>query len=211
LAAPYQSATTRLRELPAVFTGRDLTVRFQWPAVRASNYLVLWRRAGLVRALGGHSDVFMNLVVQPVPDTEAAARRVLPEATRVGMDVLREAGWTTQVQRLPDVAVLPASPRYALTDFQLQTRPARWFERVRPGLFDPGVGLRRLGPAWALADMIDRFSDRRVRHAWLPDADDLDLDRAQADPDTAAALAAFGLPADAFSPPAYEAVLARRP
>lgn len=202
----YTSAIQRLRALPEVFTGRDLTVRFQWTAALASTYLANWRKAGLVRSLGGHSDVHLNLVVRPEPRLELALRRILPEATRIGADILREAGWTTQILRVPQVAVHASSPRYQLVDFALEPRSNPWFLKVGPGVIDPKNGLRQLKPAWALADMMDRFMDRRVKHSWLLASDDIDLEAAASDPDAPAAIAAFGLVPGAFSPSAYSRV-----
>ena len=193
MPATYVSSVQRLRDLPAVFSGRDLTVRFQWPSATASQYLANWRKAGLIRALGGHSDAFMNLIVAPQPDVEQALLRALPEAVRIGADVLREAGWTTQIHRMPDIVVPLSSPRYKLADFTVQTRAARWFARVKPGLADAGQGVARLSPAWALADMMDRYLDRRVKGAWLLAPDDLELDEAAQAEGAQAALNAFGL------------------
>ena len=193
----YVSALRRLGELPEVFSGRDLTVKFQWRAAVASSYLANWRKAGLILSLGGHSDVHLNLVKNRNPNIEAALRRALPEACKVGADVLREAGWTTQIVAQPEIAILPNSPAYKLTNFQLTARSARWFTRVAPGTLDPGDAAKRLTPAWALADMLARATDRRVRKAWLLAPEDLDLDAAQTDPQMHAALATFGL-ADAL-------------
>lgn len=203
MAKTYTSAIERLRELPETFTGSDLTVKFQWSAALASSYLANWRKAGLVRSLGGHSDVHMNLLANRRPNIEQALRRAFPNAIKVGADILREAGWTTQIQRMPEVAVESTSPRYKLVDFTLVARSPGWFEAVRPGSIDPVHGMRRLKPAWALADMIDRFLDRRVKNSWLLAPDDLDLDAAADDPESAAALSAFGLPATSLSQSGY--------
>ena len=199
----YTSAIDRLLGLPAVFTGRDLTLKFQWSAATASAYLAQWRRAAHVRALGGHSDVFMNLVVQRNPDLESVLRRAFPEAVKVGADVLREAGWTTQIMQRPEVAVRSGGPKYKVIDFTLSPRAPGWFARIKPGLEAPTQGLKRLRPAWALADMIDRCIDRRIKQAWLLAPDDLDLEAAREDAEMGIALAAFGLAPDALSDDAY--------
>lgn len=205
----YTSAIDRLLGLPAVFTGRDLTLKFQWSAATASAYLAQWRRADHVRSLGGHSDVFMNLVVQRNPDLESALRRAFPEAVKVGADVLRQAGWTTQIMQRPEVAVLSSGPKYKLLDFTLSPRAPGWFARIKPGLEAPAQGVKRLRPAWALADMIERCMDRRVKQAWLLAPDDLDLDAARADSETDAALAAFNLAPDGFADEAYAEMFER--
>lgn len=206
MASRYTSAIERLRALPDIFTGRDLTVRFQWSSETASTYLAQWRKNKLVRSLGGHSDVHMNLVARPQPNPEAALRRALPEAVKIGADVLREAGWTTQIDRQPEVAILTTSPRYLLQDFRLSGRAPRWFATVAPGLIATADGIRHLKPAWALADMILRAMDRRVKDRWLLAPDDIDLQLASGDASTHEAVQAFGLPQSAFTEAGYSAV-----
>ena len=189
----YTSATKRLASLPEIFTGSDLTLLCGWSSQIASNYLANWRKAGLVKSLGGRSDVHMNLVRDRGANEQAALRRVFPLATAVGADVLREAGWTTQIPSLPEVAVPRTGPLFAVTGFALTTRPDKWFAKVKPGLLHSEGGLMRLKPAWALVDMIARVLDRRVRQAWLLAPDDLDLGEARADVALPGALSAFGV------------------
>lgn len=191
----YTSAVDRLLTLPAIFKGVDLTMRFGWSSQTASNYLGQWKRRGLVRSLGGRSDVHFNLLVQRDPDLERGLRSVLPAATKIGVDVMREAGWTTQVMTAPEVAVPADGPVYGIQDFSLQVRSPRWFDLVAPGCVDEGVGLRRLLPEWSLADMVARGQDRRIpiKKAWMLGPDDLDLEAARGAEGMAAALKAFGL------------------
>lgn len=145
----------------------------------------------------------MNLVINPNVDTDLALRRLYPSAVRVGLDVLREAGWITQVPSRPEVVVPLGEPIYALDDFSLATRPASWFKRVAPGLTLSDRGVSRLQPVWALADMLARAVDRRVRDAGLLDPDDVDFESAAADQDMPAALEAFGLDAAVLTPAGY--------
>ncbi len=189
----YTSALDRLLDLPEIFTGRNLTVKFQWPATTASTYLANWRKAGLVRSLGGHSDIHLNLAKNRNANLEAALRHAYPEAVKAGADILREAGWTTQILSRPEVAIPRASPMYTLPDFDLTARPVKWFARVAPGMEDHAPSLRRLRPGWALADMMARAKDRRTRGAWLLAPDDLDVEAAHLDPDTAIAPESFGI------------------
>ena len=70
-------------------------------------------------------------------------------------------------------------------------------------MLDPDGAVKRLLPARALADMLARASDRRVRKAWLLAPDDLDLDAAQQDPQMQEALAAFDLVAEIIFEPHY--------
>ena len=86
------SSIQRLLSLPALFSGRDLAVRFQWTSKAASQYLYLWKKRGLVQPLGGHSDVFANTLVQPQPDWESALRLTMPSAVVVRIEALRRGG-----------------------------------------------------------------------------------------------------------------------
>lgn len=206
-AKQYVSAVQRLRGLPAVFRGSELTVQFGWSSATTSVYLSQWRKAGHVESLGGHSDVHMNLIVQPQPDLLRALRLALPRSVLVGADILRQAGWTTQILAAPEVAVPEEGSRqFSLKHFTLTTRPPSWFDAVAPALIrDEGAPLR-LPPAWALADMVARAQrslNRRVRHAWLLAPEDLDLDQARVDAEMVNALAAFGLGGEVLEDDGY--------
>lgn len=149
------SAISRLQELPPVFRGSDLTVRFQWTSKTASQYLYLWKRRGLVDALGGHSDVFANLLASQHPDWEEALRTAMPSAMLIGIEALRRAGWTTQVPRRPAAAVDVTQSVFKTERFEVLPRDPMWFAAVRPGVLgDRDGGLPRLRPAWALADLL---------------------------------------------------------
>ena len=200
----YTSAIDRLATLPDVFTGGDLAVRFGWKSAHASSYLAHWRKAGLIQSLGGRSDVHMNRVTNRQVNPQAALRRAFPSAVKVGMDILREAGWTTQIPSLMEVAIAQSSSLHQLEGFELTTRTDSWFAAVAPGVQKVPAGIDQLKPAWALADMLARANDRRVRKAWLPDPEDLDLNSVRADRQMARALTAFGLPSGCIDDAGYE-------
>lgn len=203
MTASRVTSFERLQQLPAIFTGAQASMAFGWTSPITSTYVAKWARQGMVRPLGGRSDVFFNLVVQRQYDLEAGLRRVIALATKVGADVLREAGWTTQVMHRPEVAVPANGPRYDLADFQLQSRPVAWFTRTQAGVLDEHYNLRRLKPEWALCDMVWRARDRRHSGAWLLAPDDVDLEAAQASREMPRALAAFGLDAADIGPNGY--------
>lgn len=149
------SAFERLRDLPTVFRGGDLTRRFGWSSKTASQYLYLWKRRGLVQAFGGHSDVYANLVASRHPDWEKALMMAMPSAVLVGIEALRRAGWTTQVPQRPTVAVEAGRPMFKTSYFDVISRTPRWFDQVAPGILGESPGdLRALRPAWALADHV---------------------------------------------------------
>lgn len=150
----HTAAITRLQSLPAIFRGADLTMRFGWTSKTASQYLYLWKRRKLVQGLGGHSDVFANLLQTREPDWEAALRAAMPSAVVTGVEALRRAGWTTQVPARPSVTVNAAQPVYKSALFDISVRPADWFSRTRPGHLGAAGHLPVLAPGWALADLL---------------------------------------------------------
>lgn len=156
-STPQVSAIERLRSLPPVFRGADLTMRFGWTSKNASQYLYLWGRRGLVSGLGGHSDVFVNLLTNTDPDWPAAVRLAMPSAILIGAEALRQAGWSTQIEQRPDLAVNSEHGQFTLPTFNVMPRKPRWFNTVLAGIAAPeGRGLPVLRPAWALADLLSK-------------------------------------------------------
>ena len=184
------SAIERLRELPPLFRGADLTTRFQWDSKTVSQYLYLWKNRNLVQSLGGHSDVFANVLTSANPNWEKALLMAMPSAVIIGIEVLRRAGWTTQIPTRPCVAVNPKHPVFNTDWFDVQARPLSWFVTVAAGIIQEGA-LPMLAPAWALADMLKQ--DGWGKCGLWPD--DLDLvENAQDQADWQAACLAFELP-----------------
>ncbi|MGH8294054.1 MAG: hypothetical protein ACRETZ_00920 [Steroidobacteraceae bacterium] len=152
------SAFERLRELPALFRGGDLTRRFGWSSKSASQYVYLWGRRGLVQALGGHSDVYANLLASRHPDWERALVMAMPSAVLVGIEAMRRAGWTTQVPQRPTVAVKAGHALFKTDHFDVVTRTPRWFDRIAAGIAGHAAqDLRALRPTWALADQLEAW------------------------------------------------------
>jgi len=188
------SAIERLKELPPVFRGADLTIRFQWDSKTASQYLYLWKRRNLVQGLGGHSDVFANLLIAQYPDWEKALLMAMPSAVVIGVEVLRRVGWTTQIPDRPNVAVTAKHPVFKTNVYNIEARDLVWFAKVAPGIRrdgDVAIVLPTLAPAWALADMLKR-EGWGTCGLW---PDDLDLEVSASDEaDWRAASVAFGMP-----------------
>lgn len=154
------STYDRLKKLPDIFRGGDLTLLFNWSPKQASHYLYLWRSKGFVESLGGHSDIHANLLMERKPDWEKALVMAMPSAVLTGIEVLRRAGWCTQIQARPSVAVNSTFRTYVTERFSLDRRDSRWFKRVKDGIRDTGGALPALAPAWALAEML------RVNKGW---------------------------------------------
>lgn len=185
------SAFERLRDLPALFRGGDLTRRFGWTSKTASQYLYLWKRRGLVQGLGGHSDVYANLLAGRDPDWEGAVVIAMPSAVLIGIEALRRAGWTTQLVQRPTIAVKSGCPMFQTEHFDAVNRDPHWFDQVAPGIEgSPDAGLRTLRPAWALADLLHHAG---WEHGGLS-PDDIEWSQAAgAERDWRAARKAFGL------------------
>lgn len=158
------SSVDRLRSLPVLFRKADLTTRFRWDPSTASSYLQRWKQRQFVAALGHRSNVFANLVVDSDPIWEAALLMARPSAIVVGVEVLRRAGWTTQVPRRYDIAIDDSLPPFRSDYFFLERRSDDWFARVKRGRGARAMTSARtapeyrwapsLRPAWALADML---------------------------------------------------------
>jgi len=191
------SAFERLRDLPALFRGGDLTRRFGWTSKTASQYLYLWKRRGLVQGLGGHSDVYANLLASRHPDWEGGVVMAMPSAVLIGIEALRRAGWTTQLVQCPTIAVKSGYPMFKTDHFDLVSRDPHWFDQVAPGIEgSASEGLRTLRPAWALADLLRNAG---WEHSGLS-PDDIEWSQvATAERDWRAARKAFGLAPVALS------------
>ncbi len=150
------SALERLQGLPALFRGADLTLRFGWDSKTASQYLFLWKKRGLVDGLGGRSDVYCNLLVEASPNWGLALRMAMPSAMIIGIEALRQAGWTTQIPHVPEVAVNAAQTVFKTERYEIVPRKASWFSRVAPATQRQRDELPVLPPAWALAELLAR-------------------------------------------------------
>lgn len=109
----------------------------------------------MVAPLGGPSEVYANLIVSRYPDWEMAIRMVMPTAVVTGLEVLRRAGWITQIPYLPTITVSGNERNYEVSRFSITVQTSAWFEYFSPGIIDGvDVALPFLAPAWALADMV---------------------------------------------------------
>lgn len=191
------SAFERLRDLPALFRGGDLTRQFGWTSKTASQYLYLWKRRGLVQGLGGHSDVYANLLADRRPDWDRAVVIAMPSAVLIGIEALRRAGWTTQLVQRPTIAVKSGHPAFKTEHFDVVNLDPHWFDQVTPGIEgSPDEGLRTLRPAWALADLLHRAD---WEHCGLSPDDIEWAETARAERDWRSARKAFGLAPVALS------------
>ena len=190
--APQISALERLNSLPEIFRGSDLTVRFGWTSKAASQYVYLWKKRNLVKALGGHSDVYVNMLRTEHPNWEKAVLMAMPKALVIGIEALRQAGWTTQIPQRPTLATAKWEVVYSTDPYEMIPKDESWFALVRPGM--PGgrtTGLPTLRPAWALADLL-KDAEWGDMGLW-PDDIVADAITPQDEEDWEQACAAFGI------------------
>lgn len=156
----YTSARDRLMRLAGFgpfFEGRHAMQVFDWSPKTAAHYLWLWARQGLVKPLGGKSDVFFNLVADYTAENriEAAIRRVMPGAVVGPLNVLNESGLTTQRPGTLQLLVRPDERQFTIVAAQVESRPPTWWAAID---LANGVELgsedflSRLTPGAAIAD-----------------------------------------------------------
>lgn len=176
----YTSSIDRLRDLPVVFSGRELTLRYGWSSSQASQYLYRWCNQKLVKRLGGKSDAYFNLILDPHWErhVQEALKLVYPSAVMIGRRPLYEAGWVSQRAYCVDIAVPDTAIKHDLDPIaDVHRRPAEWFRAIPQQRVEHNR-LRALPASWALADM-QQFQDPLP-----PDIDDIywdHLDTREAD------------------------------
>lgn len=157
----------RLRQLPAVFSTTEAATLFS--DVDAS-MIRHWREQGLIRPAGPWSKLYYNLVL--LADWHTAltvvVRRVFPSAVLIGPNVLRRAGWATQIARDLYIAVATARTYARLDNVQVHPRPRTWYDRNGPFAMSM-EGLPCITAEQALWDSLEHRDE-----LWCPDPDDLD-------------------------------------
>lgn len=157
----------RLRQLPEVFSTTEAATLF--PDIDA-RMIRRWKERGLIRPAGPWSKLYYNCV--QLADWHVAlaivVRRVFPSAVLIGPNVLRRAGWTTQIARDLHIAVVTARTYARLDNVQVHPRPRTWYEQNSP--FATSMeGLPSVTAEQALWDCLEHRNE-----LWCPDPDDLD-------------------------------------
>ena len=161
-----------LMQLPPVFTGAQMGLLTGHDTSTVSQTLWRWSVAGIVRPLGGKSDVFLNVTVKPESIGMRANAIVLamPEAVLAGHSILMESGISTQLCH-DEYLVVPASgKRFSIQGAVVQPRPVWWMKALlNRQCIDYKPKLPRMSVSAALADLLifDRLS--------APAPDDLDF------------------------------------
>lgn len=169
-------AFKRLKEMPEVMTVNTITAMLKTTPKAASVYIARWREAGMIASMGERTGVHFNLVRNPNAPEERfydAIKLLFPEAVITGASAIHSAGWTTQIPRSLEIAILrrPSAPQ--IPGVEVQMRPRRWFAKVHDSLIRQGT-LPTLHPAHGLADCWKR-------ETWQPDPDEIEWDEVRAD------------------------------
>ena len=167
------STFERLSQLPDIFTATDALLVTNIPRAQFDNYMWRWKTAGLVRSLGKRSDVWFNLVKNPVISHErweTAVRRALPCAISAGHGVLMRHGVSTQMAVTAYLIQPSLKPIAAVEGSQLQMRPRLWMRHLlQAGAIDNSRILPELDSGAVIADLL-RYDRESL------DTDDIDWD-----------------------------------
>lgn len=182
-----------LSGMPPVFDLRELEILSGTSHEYAITLAYRWRRAGYIEMFA--EEVYFNLVRDPQAREHhlpLAVEKALPlPHLKIGMSALHEAGWTTQIDKKPELAVLTTRTVRGwkkLNHVTVEGRGSRWFDVAWRNSYEGTGGFRYLNPAYALVDCImarERFlalpPERRKKAwdqnavIWHPDPDDVDI------------------------------------
>lgn len=163
------SSINRLKALPAIFTLDNAAAEIGCDTVTASVYIHRWRSLGIIEPVGERAGIYFNLLQDPAgPKNKAgdALRMIYPGAVLRGRSALLGAGWIKSESAAGgavEVAVLSRRSYLSVTGFEIEGRSASWFSAMDPYILQrppwESRGLRSLGPAAALADMVMKGVD----------------------------------------------------
>ena len=183
----------RLALLGGVFSAEDLRKRFSWSRETSRVTLHRWHhRDGLIRPLGGRSEVYFNLLVEPNwhAHFETAVKRAIPQTITIGQSAYSN-GWINQPPNARHLAVPSSAQLYGIEGCQFHVRRPDWFQAVAAGHVQTRrLTIPELRPGWALADSLfakaayrngdlrtPRTTDGQAgAHSWVPDPDELYAD-----------------------------------
>lgn len=191
-----KSAFEMLSRLPEVFDLRDLSLLIDAVRLEEAPHAVVaeatrdyasricwrWKKAGMIEPAGPKVGVFYNRVKDPqrVERKDLVLGKVFYDRLFVvaGANALNDAGWTTQIPRMPELAVYTSRDIRSIPQIdgvKIEGRTASWFAAVysqaQPGL----NGLPTIRPEHALVDTVRMRSQGIKSTLWVPAPDDISL------------------------------------
>lgn len=161
----------QLGQVGPLFRGHQAMRLFDWDRKTARHYLWRWKEAGRLMSLGGKSDVFFNLRVDPNWERHLhlAVGMAMPACLESGARVLLDAGLTTQIAGMPEFILSLDEPHYKLDLAHVESRPVAWVAALyAKNAIDPASALRGTGeplrmlPGAALIDSVAHSEQHRL-------------------------------------------------
>ena len=177
----YKSAYTRLGDMPDVFNAITFARLNNMTTNEASVYLARMKSKKMLASFNGRAGIYFNLIKNSNAKNAHlidGLKMIYPTAILRGESVLHAAGWTTQIPRRINVAILERRTYVNIKEFVLSPKKKDWFITIHRYLLKPEnsefstYGLPSLTPALALADL---YTKNAIRD-WQPDPDDLDIE-----------------------------------
>lgn len=172
------SVITYLLKLPELFSISDMCKQLNMPRDRVKTYIYRWKQRGLVQDLGPRCGIYFNLLKNPnAHDAHlySAIKRLYPSAVLGGEQVLHDHGWTTQIPQYLSIYVATRRDYTEIHGVQLLPRNVDWYHRVH-NYIDRSGDLPTLKAEMVIADMW-----KNPEGQWVPDPDDLYLDKEDAE------------------------------
>lgn len=172
------SSISVLKQLPDVFTHRDVKILLNLEKEYISIYCHRWVKSGLIKSLGPKAGVYYNLIVNPNGPEELikkAVDKLGKEVIVIGLSSLHQHGWTTQRPQQIEIAVPVNSmdKTFPILDgFNVFKRSHKWFSAVYN---KSEIGINQfmtLSPELALIDIL---KEKGKNDLWFPDPSDIDI------------------------------------
>ena len=183
------SSRDYLLNLPEVFTVSDLKRKLNFSDAVARVYLSRWHLSNYIKPWAPHSGMYFNLILNRNADKDYFSNAVLkryPQSMLIGPQIIRAAGWITQISNTYSLALnvrptrgstLKGSGYPEPEGVSFEYRDRLWWKAALANRSDiPERELKQFGfnavsPGFALVDM---WKNRQSE--WFPDPDDLYLD-----------------------------------
>jgi hypothetical protein len=163
-------------QLPPVFTHTHLNALLRKEG-KTHTYLHRWSKSGWISPLGGKTGIYFKSQVKDEYFEDALAG-LFPEAVLIGPSVMANNNLTTQLARVPNIAIRWRRSYPKPDGVHIFLRPKKWHLFIRQhNFFEPSTeGLPSITPEFALADML------KYKDSWITLApDDIDLEEIDSD------------------------------
>lgn len=178
-----------LNKLPDVFSVSEVKRYLGLNDDTARVYLSRWQARELIQPWAPRSGLYFNLVSNknsPHDCFSKAVTKCFPQAVLIGPQIIRAAGWITQISNTYTLALnvrptrgstLKGSGYPEPNGVSFEYRPRTWWhamlnnKKTLDSKMQNQFGLQAVSPGFALVDM---WKNRK--NEWFPDPDDLYLD-----------------------------------